>query len=91
MTEIIKASNGHLITVDGKAYARILALEGGQGDMPPLRQAVVQALALRREEIQAVFVAVHHVDGCRHGQAGIVHRGNNGGVDHIGDIRKILF
>ena len=28
MTEIIKASNGHLITVDGKAYARILALEG---------------------------------------------------------------
>jgi len=56
-----------------------------ESQITPLCQAVIEALAPRREKVQTALVAHHHVDGRRDGQSFVVHRGDDGSMDLVGD------
>ena len=63
---------------DRHAGHGILAFHGGKRDMRVLLQTAVKAFALCRQEIQAVFVTVHHVDRAGDGAARLVHGRKHG-------------
>ncbi len=69
----------------------VLPFDRGQGQKSALLQPVIEALSLCGQEIEAVIITVHHINGRGDRKAFVIHRCHDGRMNYIHDICQIIF